>query len=626
MNAVEAWLEGPGGPLALSSHRYAPGVVHPDGAAHLVAFEHEPWPRWTFDAGGGHAVEHELFVPHGMPAVVLSWRLIGPAGAAPDGAWRGARLSVRPLLSGRDLHALHFENADFRFGVQRRGERLRFEPYPAVPAVGALATGPFVEEPLWFRRFLYAEERARGFEHVEDLASPGRFELELDSGEAHLVLWAEPAGAGPPELPGDGTARGAAAALADRERRRRAAFATPLDRAADAYLVRRGAGRSVIAGYPWFTDWGRDTFLALRGLCLATGRLDEAGEVLGQWAGLVSEGMLPNRFLDGPGEPEFNSADASLWFAVAAGELLAAARRRRRPPSPPLREALREAVLAILEGYARGTRFGIQVAPDGLLAAGARGWQLTWMDARVGEREITPRTGKPVELQALWVNALAVGEDLARGAAARRWRALRERALEAFSARFWNASAGALHDVVDEDHEPGRVDPSLRPNQVYAVGGLPLALLEGARARSVVDVVEHELWTPLGLRSLAPSDPRYVGRYEGGPGERDAAYHQGTVWPFLAGPFVEAWVRVRGSTPRAVRAARRRFLRPLLAHLTEAGLGHVSEIADGDAPHAPRGAPFQAWSLGELLRLDRVVLAGAAAPARPRARAPRRAR
>jgi len=243
-----------------------------------------------------------------------------------------------------------------------------------------------------------------------------------------------------------------------------------------------------------------------------------------------------------------------------------------------------------------------------LLAAGVAGQQLTWMDARVGGREITPRIGKPVEVQALWLNALATGAAFATGSAAH-WGELLARGRGSFDARFWDEARGRLFDVVDADHVPGKVDWTFRPNQILALGGLRLPLVTGERARRVLDAVEAALLTPLGLRSLAPDEAGYCPRYVGDAQARDAAYHQGTVWPWLIGPFVEAYVNLRGGTPEVRRAARTRFMPPLLAHLAEAGLGHVSEVADGDAPHTPGGCPFQAWSLGELLRLDRVVLA-----------------
>jgi predicted glycogen debranching enzyme len=378
----------------------------------------------------------------------------------------------------------------------------------------------------------------------------------------------------------------------------------PLERAAGAYIVRRGSGKTIIAGYPWFGDWGRDTLISLRGLCLATGRLADARDILREWAGQVSEGMLPNRFVDQGDAPEYNTVDAALWYVIAVHEYLAAAAGPggKAPPKRD-RERLRAACLAIVTGYARGTRYGIRLDEDGLLAAGEPGVQLTWMDAKVGDWVVTPRIGKPVEVQALWLNALRIA-----GAWDPTWSVAYERGRNAFADRFWNAEVGWLNDVVDTDHRPGTADASLRPNQVFAVGGLPFAVLDGERARRLVAVVESTLWTPLGPRSLAPDDPRYVRHYEGGVRERDGAYHQGTVWPWLSGPFVEAWVRVYGDTPEVRRRARRVFLDPLLAHLESAGLGHISEIADAEPPHAPRGCPFQAWSVAEALRLDRVVL------------------
>jgi predicted glycogen debranching enzyme len=299
--------------------------------------------------------------------------------------------------------------------------------------------------------------------------------------------------------------------------------------------------------------------------------------------------MLPNRFPDRDEAPEYNSVDAALWYVVAVHELLAA----RRDLAAPDRARLRQAVEAILGGYARGTRYGIRADGDGLLAAGAPGVQLTWMDAKVGDWVVTPRMGKPVEVQALWLNALHVGS-----AFSERWAALYARARKSFVARFWNEARGCLYDVVDPD------DGALRPNQILAVGGLPVALLNGERARRVVEVVEAHLLTPVGLRSLAPDEPGYAPHYRGGVRERDGAYHQGTVWPWLLGPFVDAWLRVRGKTREAKDEARARFMTPLLA---AASGGHLPEIADAEPPHTPRGCPFQAWSVGEALRLTRLL-------------------
>ena len=592
VNGFDAWIETPAGRYAISSQAYGPDVTHPDGATRIAGFELEPWPRWTFALPDGTRVAQEIFVSKDSSSVAVSWKLLAGTGAV--------TLTMRPFLSGRDYHALHHENPAFRFEAAEGPAGLRtFHPYPDVPSIAVRSNGSFDAAPEWYRNFLYAEEKARGLDFAEDLASPGTFRFDLSAGEAIWLAAAQ----GHEAALGTAGADAALASLRAAERRRRAAFSDPLDRAADAYIVRRGAGRTIVAGYPWFTDWGRDTFIALRGLCLATGRLAEAEGILLEWAGAVSEGMLPNFFPDAASEPEFNSVDASLWYVVAVYDYFEAMAAAGRVADRSNVRRLQEAIDAILAGYAAGTRFGIRADADGLLAAGRAGVQLTWMDAKVGDWVVTPRIGKPVEVQALWLNALWIA-----GAFSDKWRQLHDRGLASFQERFWNESAGCLYDVVDPDHTPGTVDATFRPNQIFAIGGLPFALLEGERARGVVDTVESRLAIPLGLRTLSPNDPAYTGRYEGGPRQRDGAYHQGTAWPFLAGAFVDAWVRVRGGTDETKREAREWFLAPLLAHLDEAGLGHVSEIADGDAPHTPRGCPFQAWSLGELLRIDRVIL------------------
>ena len=409
-----------------------------------------------------------------------------------------------------------------------------------------------------------------------------------------------------------------AADLRGAELRRRQKLSLPLDRSADAYLVKRGTGKTIVAGYPWFTDWGRDTFIALSGLCLATERFDDARDILLEWAGVVSEGMLPNRFPDQGDQPEYNSVDASLWYIIAVHDFLEARKTGGRKLLEWQKKTLQQAVEAILTGYSQGTRFGIHMDQDGLLAAGVPGVQLTWMDAKIGDWVVTPRTGKPVEVQALWLNALWIASQFNE-----KWKEPFLRGQENFCARFWNEQSGSLYDVVDVDHQPGKVDGLFRPNQILAIGGLPIPLIEGERAKRVVAAVTQRLWTPLGLRSLAPEAPGYAPRYEGGVRERDSVYHQGTVWPWLIGPFVEAWVRVNGESDDAKRDARTRFLMPIMEHLNNAGLGHISEIADADPPHTPRGCPFQAWSVGEVLRLDRIVLA---LPERKEIRASSRAR
>jgi predicted glycogen debranching enzyme len=534
VSGFDAWLDG----VPLTSQRYRPGVTFPDGASRIASFTPEPWPTWTYPG-----VTQEILAVHGAPAVVVLWR------------GRGA-LSVRPFLAGRDFHGLCHENPAFRFAPEIAGDRIRFRPYDGVPGVLFAASGTYRHEPDWFRGFLYEEERARGLDHLEDLASPGTLHFDLD-GEAAWIIAMDGVSLGADD------ALTAARRLRDAEARRRAAFPSRLRRAADQYLVRRGRGHTIIAGYPWFGDWGRDTFISVRGLCDDERRRD----ILVEWASSLHEGLLPNRFPDRGEAPEYNSVDAALWYVVAAAEL--------RPRPAPVAAAIQ----AIVDSYARGTLHGIRMDADGLIRAGEPGRQLTWMDAKLGDWVVTPRIGKPVEVQALWLRALlAAGRH-----------DLYARAAASLAERFWNAERGCLHDVVDADHVAGRVDSALRPNQIFAAPFLP-----PDRARRVVEVVERELVTPMGLRTLARGEPGYRPRYEGGPRERDAAYHQGTVWPWLIGPFCDAWVAAGGDPAEA----RDRFVAPLLARAGP----HVTEIADGEPPHEPRGCPFQAWSLGEVLR------------------------
>jgi predicted glycogen debranching enzyme len=600
VNGFDAWIESAGVSIALTTQRYAPGVLHPDGAERIFSFSCDPWPTWVFDTKAGQIVQ-EICAEHDSGRTVVAWTRTGGSGSS--------RLRIRPFLSGRDYHSLHHENQSFRFDADERDHTVGFRPYDGVPGVEFSWSGAsYRHAPDWYRRFLYTAESERGLDDTEDLASPGEFTWELNDGDT--VFWiVGVVGDGGPKSQSADDVRRTAIAIRENERARRNRLGDSLARSADAYIVRRRAGKTIVAGYPRFTDWGRDTFIAIRGLCLATGRLEDARDILIEWSGAVSEGMLPNRFPDSDELPEYNAVDASLWFIVAADEFLD--RDGRRTTTAAQRAALDEAILCMVRGYAAGTRFGIRMDDDGLLMAGVPGVQLTWMDARVGDRVITPRVGKPVEVQALWLNAL-------RSAARRegRWRDTLALGLASFDHRFWIEERGFLADVVDVDDVAGSRDETFRPNQILAIGGLPLNVFSGPRARRAVDAIERQLWTPLGLRSLAPDEPGYASRYEGGPSERDAVYHQGTVWPWLVGPFVEAWVKTRGNGPAARHQARERFITPMLAHVETAGAGHLSEIADGASPFTPRGCPFQAWSLGELLRLDRIVLAVPARRAR----------
>jgi predicted glycogen debranching enzyme len=373
-------------------------------------------------------------------------------------------------------------------------------------------------------------------------------------------------------------------------------LAKKLWRAVETYLSARGNRHTVIAGYPWFTDWGRDTFISLPGLCLVTGRWETAWHTIESFAAHISQGMIPNRFPDSGNHPEYNAIDASLWFIHAIERYVVYSKDEVR-----IRAVAWPAVKQIIDGYRNGTRYNIHMEEDGLIAGGVSGAPLTWMDAKVGDWVVTPRRGKPVEIQALWARTLKIGEALAtqfgEPAYAVRCRKDRKQAVVSFRAKFWNEAGGCLYDVIDG---PEGNDAAIRPNQIYAIA-LNDDLVTKEQARQILRAVEDHLLTPVGLRTLSPRDSRYRPRYEGAVVERDGAYHQGTVWPFLLGPFVTAWRKVNGKGS-AKRAEARAFFNGLEDHLHGACLGQISEIFDAAAPHRARGCFAQAWSVAEPLR------------------------
>jgi predicted glycogen debranching enzyme len=593
----------------LSANQY-PGVVHPQGHQSMSRFRLDPFPVFTYRVAGLE-LEKSIVMLHGESTICIRYELRHVSGAASDGA--DVRLEIRPLIAFRDYHATTHENAALDPAVHVEEGLLTVAPYAGLPALHFAHEGGEVETGgYWYRNFVYAEEQARGLDSAEDLFSPLSLKFDLKRrSEVSLIASTERRDAG----------RAGELIRVEVARRAEVLKSSPsgdeavraLTAAADQYVVARGEQKTVIAGYHWFGDWGRDTMIALPGLALVTGRFDVARSILEEFARHVSHGMLPNRFTEAAEAPEYNTVDATLWYFEAVRALVA-----YTGDSEFVRANLYAILKDIIEWHERGTRYGIRVDDDGLLAAGVEGAQLTWMDAKVGERVITPRRGKPVEIQALWYNALRVLEGLAqefgRADDGRKFAAMAARARSSFDGQFWNEEAGCLYDVI----EGAECDASLRPNQIFAVS-LQHSMLSAERARRVVEAVERELLTPYGLRSLAPSDPRYGGRYGGGPAERDAVYHQGTVWAWLVGPFVSAYLKVNGRTPDSVARART-ILAPLVGHLKEACLGHVSEIFDGDAPHAPRGAVAQAWSVAELLRalVEDVQGVRPDAPSRPR--------
>ncbi len=587
LSKLEETLVVDGRRFELSANRY-PGTIYPQGYLYLKQFRQDPFPVFVYEAAGVE-LEKSVFMVHGENTTVIQYELRG-------GGESACSLELRPLIAFRDYHSTTHENGAINGSLAIAPGRVTCSPYTGCPELHLAHTpGEVRQTGEWYRNFEYTIEQERGLEFREDLFNP--LVLTLD-----LTLGVRAAVAASTELRSVEDVE--QFRLSEIQRRKEIAaqaeggdgFLPLLVQAADQFIVRRGEGSTIIAGYPWFSDWGRDTMISLPGLALSTGRYDEARGILLAFAAAVDRGMLPNRFPDAGELPEYNTVDATLWYFEAVRALAA-----HTGNDEFVRARLYPVLVDIIAWHERGTRYGIHVDSDGLLQAGEAGVQLTWMDAKVGDWVVTPRMGKPVEIQALWYNALRVMEELSGDA---HYKDLADRARESFLRLFWNESAGCLYDVVDGS----RCDASIRPNQIFAAS-LFHGMLSRDQAKSVVAVVEEQLLTPYGLRTLAPDDPQYRGRYEGDALSRDGAYHQGTVWPWLMGPFLSAYLKVNeGSAAAAEQASR--WLAELRRYIAEEGVGQIPEVFDGDAPHRGGGCMAQAWSVAEILR---IVREGAAA-------------
>jgi len=576
----------------LSANQYS-GTVHPQGYQHLKRFRLDPFPIFTYEVEGVE-IEKTVFMIDGENTTAIRYDVRDTNDTPAI-----ISLALRPLVAFRDYHSTAHENAAINRQVHLEPGRASVSPYADLPTLHLAHDADEVNASgYWYRNFEYRIERERGLDFKEDLFNPFTLKFDLSARSRAVVI--------------------ASTEVRDARRiddyqqgeiKRRADIvaASPHDdslvralvAAADQYIVARGEQKTVIAGYHWFGDWGRDTMIALPGLALVTGRTAIAQSILLEFARHLDRGMLPNRFPDAGETPEYNTVDATLWYFEALRALA-----EYTGDDGFVRENFYTQLVDVIDWHIRGTRYGIRVDADGLLTSGEAGAQLTWMDAKVGDYVVTPRRGKPVEIQALWYNALRVMEAFARrfGYAEdeKRYRAMAARAKRSFNQLFWNHEAGCLYDVVDGDAR----DSSMRPNQIFAVS-LPHTMLTREKARRVVETVERELLTPLGLRSLATTDPQYLARYEGSVWERDTAYHQGTVWGWLMGPFITAYIKTNSQSKARTAQARAQasaWLAAFFNHLSDAGLGHVSEIFDADSPHTPRGCMAQAWSVAELLR------------------------
>jgi glycogen debranching enzyme len=565
---------------ALATNRWASGVRAPEGWRFIASFElADGVPTWTYELGDA-LLEVAVAMAYGADRTALAVRAVR--------AVEPLHCTARVLAADRDHHGGSLPDPA-GFGVTVEGDRATI----ALPDCGrslsvrvpGAALTPACDR---WSGFFAERERERGLDPNDDYLHvlDARWTLGPEE-RGGIVVGLDPAGETAPAIVDAAGARGRTLAAAAPDPLR-----AELALAADQFVVVAAPGgpsrTTIVAGYPWFSDWGRDTMIALPGLLLATGRNDVAEAIVRGFAPLVDAGMLPNVFPDGGSAPEYNTVDAALWYVEAIRACAAVTR------DPAFARDLFGVLQAIVGGYTQGTRFGIGVDPhDGLVRAGVPGVQLTWMDAKVGAHVITPRIGKPVEINALWFAALKTTAHFAEHnhEDSQPYEDAAARVRESF-ARFWNAERGCCFDVIDG---PGGDDPAIRPNQLFAVALAP-ELLGPERCRAVVDVCARDLLTPVGLRTLAPADPAYIGQYGGDQTARDAAYHQGTVWPWLIGAFVQAHLNVYDDPVRA-----RSFLAPIADALGGYGLGTLGEIFDGNAPHAPCGTIAQAWSVAETL-------------------------
>jgi len=597
----------PGGEVMRITAHEQHGDLHLHGAVHLESFGLElGLPVWHYRVGE-HLLEKRVLMPYLHNSVLIRYQLI--EGGAP------LRLRVHPTVHFRSHEAPVSTPLFGPYGIHIVEDRYEITGETQYPPLrlrsGGVAKPAFVNAPHTEQEVIYRVEFGRGYESRGKLWSPGYFRADLGTGHDIVLIasveeWAMIDALPPTE-----------AWAAEYERRRglleRAArhaqvnVGAELVLASDQFLIEpsgrtedtaraRAAGeqlRTVIAGYHWFTDWGRDTMISLEGLAVDTGRQREAGFVLRTFAHYVRDGLIPNMFPDQSTEGLYHTADATLWYFHAIDRYVACTNEIG------ILEHLLPVLHDIMAAHIQGTRFGIHMDPDdALLSQGAEGYQLTWMDAKVDDWVVTPRRGKAVEINALWYNALRLVErwthDLEGPSVASEYRDIADRARASFNKRFWYEQGGYLFDVVDgEDGD----DPACRPNQVFAIS-LPNPVLDRQRWEPVMQVVQEKLLTPFGLRSLSPDHPDYKPRYFGDLRARDAAYHQGTVWAWLIGPYIDAYLKVHPED----RVGARRLLDGLLAHLDDFGVGSIAEIFDAEPPYTPRGCIAQAWSIAEVLR------------------------
>ncbi len=563
-----------------------PNTLNPQGFQHLSNFEKGLFPKFTFTVGGVE-IEKTIAMVYGEDTVVITYEV--------KAASKEFYMDLRPFIAYRDFHSIIHTNDSVKWDYKFDKGTLKLNPYELMPQLEiAVPESKFTHFPGWYHDFEYLREMERGQEFREDLFSYGYFSVKLKAGSKLGIVVSTQSVEG----------RDAFALLKKEEERRntliKAAsvkkdpFIAQLVLAADQFIVKRGEDlRSVIAGYPWFSDWGRDTMISLPGLCLVTGRFEEAKKILKAFAGVVDKGMIPNRFPDKGDQPDYNTVDATLWYFVAIYKYF----KYTKDKEFIITELL-PVLQDIIQWHENVTRYHIHETEDGLIWSGYNGHQLTWMDAKVGNWVVTPRTGKPVEINALWYNVLKITAEFQKLAGnkkeAARLEEKSEKTLASFREQFWSKEKKYLYDYLG-DHIN---DDALRPNQIIALS-LPFTLLEEKQAKAVLKAVEQSLLTPYGLRTLEQNDPYYRGHYGGNQWSRDGAYHQGTAWSWLLGPYYTAKVRLEGAEGKEKVL---KHIDKFKVHLSEAGVGSISEIFDGEKPFLPNGCIAQAWGVAEVLR------------------------
>jgi len=549
------------GVYLLGNHQY-PGAIYPQGFNHLAEFEEDPMPTFLYETESG-CIEKTVFMVYGENTTAIRYHIEG------EGLFR-----INPLMNWRNFHAAS-SSPLMEQEILENGVRLS----PGSNIFLTSSEPVYTRDEVWFHNIEYLTEKRRGLAWKEDLFSPGRFEIEVDGKSTFCIM------ASLDRETSDGWEKLLRKEIARqrglRGNSRRDPKFRQLSCKADQFLVKRDVGKSIIAGYHWFNDWGRDAMIALPGLLLVTRRFEEAKAVLETFAGAMKDGLLPNDF----GAQGYNTVDASPWFVQAVYSYWS------YTEDLDFVRTLWPSLKSLMERYSKETP-GSRMDSDGLIISGPG---LTWMDAKVESQFVTPRAGKACEINALWYNALKVMEVFAKELDEFWDERLADLVKRSYQ-KFWNPENGCLYDVIEETE----MDSSIRPNQIIAAF-LPFSPLTDDQARGVVEVVTRDLLTPFGLRTLSPKDPAYVGRYEGSPRKRDRAYHQGTVWPWLMGPYITAYIKTNGHSKKS-RDQAKDILAPLMNQDFQAGVGTICEVFDGDAPHRPEGCISQAWSVGEVMR------------------------